>query len=124
MLETFFWNVHGLDDYGYVYIPAQCLLADKKCKLHIAFHGCLQQFDSPFQGDHFIYESGYNNYAVTNDLIILYPQVSFSLWNFDSCFDITGYTSGGKDYYDTKEGVQGIAVKNMIQRITAPKDQS
>lgn len=22
MLETFFWNVHGLDEYGYVYIPA------------------------------------------------------------------------------------------------------
>lgn len=123
MLETFVWNVDGLDNYGYIFIPTQCLLADMNCKLHIAFHGCQQQFNSPFQGDHFIYESGYNNYAVTNDLIILYPQVKFSIFNWSSCFDFLGYTAGGEYYYDTKSGVQSVAVKNMIQRLTAPKDR-
>ena len=73
MLETYFWEVDGLDDFGYIFIPTQCLLASKQCKLHIAFHACLQQFNSPFQGHHFVYETGYNNYAVSNDLIIVYP---------------------------------------------------
>jgi len=48
MLETYIWNIDGLDDFGYIYIPTQCLVADKKCKLHIAFHACLQQYNSPF----------------------------------------------------------------------------
>jgi len=73
MLETYLWNVDGLDEYGYIYYPTQCMIHDKKCKLHIAFHGCLQQYNSPFNGDYFVNENGYNNWAVTNDLIIIYP---------------------------------------------------
>lgn len=96
MLETYVWDLDGLDDFGYIFIPTQCLMADKKCMLHIAFHACLQQFNSPFQGEYFIYENGYNNYAVSNDLIIVYPQVKFSLGNFNSCFDFVGYTQGGQ----------------------------
>jgi len=55
-------------------------------------------------------------------LIIVYPQVKFSLGNFNSCFDYIGYTEGGQQKSESRQGVQSIAVKNMIKRVTGPRD--
>ena len=57
---------------GYAYIPSQCRSSGNACRLHVALHGCLQNIDSI--GFAFINHSGYNEWAESNDIIIIYPQ--------------------------------------------------
>ena len=110
---------------GYVFIPKTCK-DGRKCKLHVAFHGCLQgggatdhrsgQHDSNL----FAKFAGYNEWAQTNDIIVLYPQVR--VWNGtfqnppinpQGCWDWWGqlYTH---DNYHTQGGEQIKAVAQMI----------
>jgi len=52
-----------------------CLLAARPrrgCRLHVAFHGCLQSEQAI--GDKFYAHAGYNRWAATNRIIVLYPQ--------------------------------------------------
>lgn len=51
---------------GFVFYPNQCF-EDVKCKIHINMHGC------GGQGLTLVMFGGYNNWAVSNDLIMLYP---------------------------------------------------
>ena len=32
----------SMDSVGYVYVPTACQSGKKTCRLHLAFHGCLQ----------------------------------------------------------------------------------
>ena len=64
-------TAHGLDPTGHVYVPPSCAQG-ATCRVHIAFHGC-QQTDALI-GDRFRTETGYDRWADTNDLIVLYPQ--------------------------------------------------
>ena len=63
--------------------------------------------------------SGYNDYAVSNDLIIVYPQASLSFDN-PGCQDVLGVT--GEDFAN-KNGVQPKAVMRMIERLVEPKSE-
>ncbi|CAG0908369.1 unnamed protein product, partial [Darwinula stevensoni] len=70
-------------------------------------------------GDLYARESGFNEVGELNDVIVLYPQVAFSLVNPINplgCWDIYGYT--GPDYA-WKEGVQIQAIERMIDRIVS-----
>ena len=60
-----------------------------------------------------------NDYAVANDLIIVYPQADASLLNPFGCWDTFGY-SGDKTF--EKGSVQGEFLMNLIQRMTEPLD--
>ena len=62
-----------MGDSGYVYVPNSCAARNAKCKLHVAFHGCNQDMETV--GDAFVRHSGLNEWADTNNLVILYPQV-------------------------------------------------
>lgn len=57
---------------AYVYIPSACRNANMACKLHVALHGCVQSIDSI--GFDFIHHAGYNEWAESNNIIIIYPQ--------------------------------------------------
>lgn len=61
----------GLAPQGFVYVPSSCQ-SGKRCRLHIAFHGCQQEHERV--GDAFVAHAGYNKYAESNDIIVLYPQ--------------------------------------------------
>ncbi|MET7898139.1 extracellular catalytic domain type 2 short-chain-length polyhydroxyalkanoate depolymerase [Streptomyces mirabilis] len=80
---------------GYLYTPTACA-AGAPCKLVVALHGCLS--DNKFVGSRFARESHLNEYADTNNLVILYPQTDISLLrgNPQGCWDWWGYT--GSDY--------------------------
>ena len=96
---------HGenyLADKGYVFIPLSCLEGET-CKLHISFHGCSQNYESI--EDLFIKNAGYNQWAESNNLVVVYPQTksSFMPLNPKACWDWWGYT--GKDY-QTRKGAQ------------------
>lgn len=107
----------GMADSGYMYVPANCA-SSNPCTLHIAFHGCKQ--DEAAVGDDFIENTGYNKWADTNSMIILYPQTEKSYVdpsNAYGCWDWWGYTNS--DNFDLKTGAQMNAIWEMMERISS-----
>ena len=102
-----------LADKGYIFVPTDCL-AGAECQLHIAFHGCQQNVETI--GKRFIEDTGINQWASVNNLVVLYPQTkaSYLPLNPKACWDWWGYT--GADYL-TKSGTQLKQVHNMVQGI-------
>jgi len=103
---------------GYVYVPKTC--ATERCRVHVAFHGCRQGIQAV--GEAFVKNAGYNRWAETNRLIVLYPQViaRYVWWTFNprGCWDWWGYTG---QVYATKEGAQIRAVLAMVERLAEPR---
>jgi poly(3-hydroxybutyrate) depolymerase len=100
-----------------VYIPAAC---DKGgCAVHVAFHGCHQGRETV--GERFYKGTGYNEFADTNRLIVLYPQARMSdlAGNPKGCWDFWGY-SEPKTFY-TREAPQMRAVVAMLDRLGQPR---
>ncbi|EGD72385.1 polyhydroxybutyrate depolymerase [Salpingoeca rosetta] len=100
---------------GFAYIPRQCS-SGTKCRLVVTFHGCNQDIGTI--GEEFVVHNGLNEYAETNNLVILYPQVKKSMMmpeNPQGCFDWWGYTDLK---YTVKAGPQLQAVTNMVVAIT------
>jgi poly(3-hydroxybutyrate) depolymerase len=111
---------YSMAETGYVYVPASCA-ARQPCRIHIALHGCKQNFDTI--GDRYTRHAGYNEWADTNQLVILYPQtiVGNPLLDFGTplnpfgCWDWWGYTNFN---YAVKAGRQITAIKAMLDRLT------
>jgi len=109
-------DAHGiaLDDAGFVYVPQRC--ATEQCRIHVAFHGCRQ--GKAEVGERFVREAGYNRWADTNGLIVLYPQVvkrySPFVFNPRGCWDWWGYTGAN---YHIQAAPQIRAVMKMIDRL-------
>jgi poly(3-hydroxybutyrate) depolymerase len=110
----------SLAEQGYVYVPAACRAGG--CRIHVAFHGCRQS--AAQIGPRFVEAAGYNRWAESNRLIVLYPQTvprsGFAagswtwLYNPKGCWDWWGYT--GADYA-TQGGRQIAAVRAMVDRL-------
>jgi hypothetical protein len=103
-------SMHGV---GYVYVPRSC--DDQQCRLHVAFHGCRQDMDSIH--DDFVRDAGYNRWAATNNIVVLYPQAAASSNNPNRCWDFWGYS--GREYYG-QNGRQMRATKAMMDRLLGP----
>lgn len=111
---------YSMAETGYVYVPASCA-AQQPCRVHIALHGCKQNFETI--QDHYIQHAGYNEWADTNRLIILYPQTivgnpatdPFTPVNPFGCWDWWGYTNFN---YAVKAGRQITTIKAMLDRLT------
>ncbi|XP_075061619.1 poly(3-hydroxybutyrate) depolymerase-like [Mixophyes fleayi] len=101
---------YGMDTAGYVYVPTACK-SGAKCRLHIAFHGCLQGREKV--GDKFARYAGYNQVADLNNFVILYPQAKSNLTNLNGCWDWWGYSGLA---YATKNGFQVTGVQRMMLR--------
>ena len=106
---------------GFFYLPKAC--EAERCRVHVVFHGCRQGADEV--GERFVRDAGYNRWADTNRLIVLYPQASvrYVWWTFNprGCWDWWGYT--GHDYA-TKEAAQIRAVMAMVERLgSKPKER-
>ena len=111
---------YSMAETGYVYVPASCA-ARRPCRIHVVLHGCKQNFDTI--GDRYSRHAGYNEWANTNQLVILYPQtvVGDPLLDFGTplnpfgCWDWWGYTNFN---YAVKAGRQITAIKAMLDRLT------
>ncbi|MCW5624293.1 MAG: hypothetical protein KIT73_06225 [Burkholderiales bacterium] len=105
----------GLASTGYVYVPKTCAQG-AECRVHVALHGCKQAQEAV--GDAFLRHAGYNRWADTNRLIVLYPQAR-ATWgvplNPNGCWDWWGYTGAA---YATRDGVQIRALRAMVDRLT------
>jgi poly(3-hydroxybutyrate) depolymerase len=112
----------SMDDSAYAYIPAACQRS--ACGVHVALHGCQQ--GAAVIGDRFYNGTGYNEFADTNNLIILYPQARPSDGippNPKGCWDFWGYSSEdqSKPTFYTKDAPQMKAIMAMIQRLAQPR---
>jgi len=104
-----------LAETGYLYVPQSCA-SGEQCTLHVSFHGCKQNAASV--GLAYVTGSGLNNYADSNNMVVLYPQTiasSMNPFNPNACWDWWGYT--GADYA-TKEGLQLKAVHQLVQALS------
>jgi poly(3-hydroxybutyrate) depolymerase len=107
----------SMADEGFAYVPSACEKAP--CRVHVAFHGCRQA------GERFVQDAGYNRWADTNRLIVLFPQAVaryvWWVWNPRGCWDWWGYTGQA---YATKDAPQIRAVMAMVERLGLPKEKN
>lgn len=114
---------HGMAARGWLYIPRSC--TGGGCRLHVALHGCQQ--NEEMIGDAFIRHAGYNEWAESNRIVVLYPQaaavkrrvlgVTLPWPNPQGCWDWWGFT--GPDYA-RRTGPQIAAINAMVDRLVQP----
>jgi poly(3-hydroxybutyrate) depolymerase len=92
---------------GFAYVPSAC--ENQACSLMVTLHGCYQYFGLVGNA---LMDKGYlNEYADTNNMIVLYPQATTMTGNPRGCWDWWGYQSA---QYPLKSGPQMTAVMNMV----------
>lgn len=115
----------SMGEQGFAYVPVSCA-AMQPCRVHVALHGCLQSF-SNIKED-FVRHAGYNEWADTNRIIVLYPQTKPSTFtrtfgsNPQACWDWWGYLDPNpteSPTYLLKSGSQIHAIKAMVGRLTS-----
>ena len=101
----------GLNETGYVYIPHECM--SQSCKLHISLHGC--SVNNYYEEA--VHHLSFNYWAETNNIVIVYPRMAqhgTTVQEKIGCWDAYGQTGQA---YDTQNGVQMKAIRQMIKRI-------
>ena len=112
--QTAFVSGHGMASTGWLYVPAACA-AGETCRIHVALHGCLQNAGDV--GEQFVRDTGYNRWADTNHLVVLYPETgTATAANPNSCWDWWGYDSAN---YARKSGPQMAAIKAMVDHLAS-----
>ncbi len=103
----------SMDNTGYAFVPAECA-AGMSCALVLALHGCLQYYGAI--GPAFVNDSGINQWADTNRIIVLYPQtIPTTGTNGEGCWDWWGYLNDPN--YAQKSGPQMQALYGMVMRV-------
>ncbi len=102
----------SMNDKGYAYVPAACQRGES-CKLHVSFHGCRQTIS--LIGETYFKNAGLNEWAESNNIVIVYPQVEVEEWlgNPRGCWDWWGYSGLN---FATKDGAQMSSVKQVIDQ--------
>jgi poly(3-hydroxybutyrate) depolymerase len=110
----------GMAKSGYAYIPAACA-GSAKCAVHVVFHGCQQS--AKLVGEAVYRKAGYNEWADSNRIILLYPQIDpqpnifAAAFNPQGCWDWWGATGVN---FQSRSGAQLSAVHAMIERLLKP----
>jgi hypothetical protein len=109
---------NSMDSVGYLYVPSRCGTpvpvgsgahsielrnATAKCHVHMNWHGCLQE--RSVVGDSYVSITGLNEWAESNDIVIVYPQAAASLLNPKGCFEWWAFDGMGYKFA-TKNGAQ------------------
>ena len=109
--QSQFITGHGMAPTGWAYIPQACT-AGAQCRVHVVLHGCQQNVTLVQQ--QYVRSTGYNRWADSNNLVMIYPQTSTQATN--SCWDWWGYDSAD---YAKKSGPQMAAIKAMVEQVSA-----
>lgn len=111
--QSQFVSGHAMATTAWAYIPQSCKAgAGTSCRLHVVLHGCKQNVNDVQQ--QFVRNTGYNRWADTNNMVMLYPQTSVAATN--SCWDWWGYDSAN---YAKKSGPQMSAIKAMVDHVSS-----
>ncbi len=100
---------HGMGTSGFVYVPKTCA-AGASCRVHVVLHGCKQ--NATDIGQDYVKNTGYNRWADTNHIVVLYPQTGKGAVN--SCWDWWGYDDAN---YAKKSAPQMKAIAGMIEQL-------
>ncbi len=109
----------SLAEVGYIYVPESCR-EQPGCAVHVALHGCRQS--ASMIGDAFYRGTGFNRWAESNRIVVLYPQIEptegWFGWSANprGCWDWWGYT--GPTYLE-REALQAGGVIRMIEALTS-----
>ena len=109
--QSQFITGHGMAPTGWAYIPQACT-AGTQCRVHVVLHGCQQNVTLVQQ--QYVRNTGYNRWADSNNMVMIYPQTSTQATN--SCWDWWGYDSAN---YARKSGPQMVAIKAMVDQVSA-----
>jgi poly(3-hydroxybutyrate) depolymerase len=109
--QSTFVSAHGMGASGWVFVPKACATGSV-CRLHVALHGCKQS--SIDIGEEFVRNAGYNRWADSNNIVVLYPQTGKGAIN--SCWDWWGYDDAN---YAKKSAPQMKAIMAMVDRLGA-----
>ncbi|MBT2441842.1 poly(3-hydroxybutyrate) depolymerase [Streptomyces sp. ISL-36] len=106
----------SMGDKGFVYVPKSCS-EGAACTLMVALHGCKQGYGYQGFGTQFVDKAYLNEYADTNDMIVLYPQAAATatLENPNGCWNWWGYL--GDSAYARHGGRQIEAVMAMVRAL-------
>ena len=106
---------NSMDTTGYTFVPKRCA-SGGRCGLVLALHGCLQ--NRPLVGTTFATESGIDEWADTNGIVVLYPYAvqapGPTPYNPQGCWDWWGYDDPN---YALKSGTQMSIVYRMVERV-------
>jgi len=102
---------NGMGSSGWVYVPKGCQ-AGTSCRVHVALHGCKQ--NATDVGQEFVRNAGYNRWADTNNIVVLYPQTGKAATN--GCWDWWGYDDAN---YAKKSAPQMKAIVAMLDRLAS-----
>jgi len=102
----------GMGRKGWLFVPRDCA-EGARCRLHVVLHGCGRSVQDI--GDLYVRRTGYNRWADSNRIVVLYPQTSPEALN--SCWDWWGYN--GPDYAQ-RSGAQARAIAAMVERLSRP----
>lgn len=97
---------------GFAYVPGSCS-AGASCRLMVALHGCEQGYGTI--GTSFVDRANLDQYADTNNMIVLYPQATASTVNPLGCWDWWGYL--GATNYPIHGGAQLETIMNMVKAL-------
>ena len=64
---------HKLNENGYLYVPDKCANTSTPCHVHVHFHGC--DLSSVTIKDLYVRKTGILEFAASNDIITIFPQV-------------------------------------------------
>ncbi|MEU6759499.1 PHB depolymerase family esterase [Streptomyces sp. NPDC046685] len=106
----------SMDEKGFVYVPTSCANG-AACKVVVALHGCKQGYSYQGFGSQFIDRAYLNEYADTNNLIVLYPQAiaTTTLDNPNGCWNWWGYL--GDSDYARHGGRQIETIMSMVRAL-------
>ena len=108
--QSAFMTGHGMGETGWIYVPKTCSTA-APCRVHVALHGCKQ--NTTDVGQEFVRNAGYNRWADTNSIVVLYPQTGKGATN--SCWDWWGYDDAN---YAKKSAPQMKAIMAMVEHLS------
>jgi hypothetical protein len=104
----------SLSDRGFIYVPTACQDGSSVCRLHLSFHGCTQT--EQIIGKTWAWHGGYNEWAESNNIVILYPNSGITLpGNPGGCWDFWGLT--GSDFA-FQTGLQMQFVRSLIKAVS------
>ncbi len=109
--DPFGGGSNDLDTNGWVFVPKSCA-SGTQCSLVVALDGCAMY--QAAIGTDFVTESGLDQWADTNNIIVLYPYQTTGGTNSNGCWDWWGYTNTS---YALKSGVQMVAIYDMVKQL-------
>jgi hypothetical protein len=99
----------GMNQMAFVYVPDGCHSSPSACRTHVMYHGCNSGVS--VVGDAIFKNAGFNNWAESNNIIVLYPQAFSS-----NCWDWNGAINRDTTY-DTRDSPQMNVVNRMIEAL-------